>query len=234
MILILEIILTTFVLLGSLPLFSSLYQYLLVILHGKYNHYKVTKYYIPNISVIIPSWNEANVIENTIEHLLSIDYPLNSLRLYIVDDASTDNTQNIVYEKYKIYPDNIYYVKREKGGQGKAYTLNEGINIILKDKWTEAILIIDADILFEKKTLQNMTRHLADKKVGAVMAYIKEGSRTNNLINKFIAFEYICAQAASRRAQNVLGVMACLAGGAQLITKKNKSSIVLVQLIELV
>jgi hypothetical protein len=38
-------------------------------------------------------------------------------------------------------------------------------------------------------------------------------------MNRFIAYEYITAQAAARRAQNVLGVQACLAGGAQLIRR---------------
>ena len=53
--------------------------------------------------------------------------------------------------------------------------------------------------------------------VGAVTCYIKEGSRPGNYMNRFVGFEYITAQAAARRAQNVLGVQACLAGGAQLI-----------------
>lgn len=216
-----KIILTIFVLLGALPLFASLYQFMLVIFHGKRNHYKSSKPITPLVAVVIPCWNEAEVIGNTIEHLLSMDYPRESLRLYIVDDASTDNTASIIEKKSKLYPQNIHYIKREKGGQGKAHTLNAGIKVILEEDWAEAVLIIDADVLFEKTTLRKMTRHLANPDVGAVMAYIKEGSTSNTLINKFIAFEYICAQAASRRAQNVLGVTACLAGGAQLLTKNN-------------
>lgn len=221
MIIAIKVILTIFVLLGALPLFASLYQFILVIFHGKRNHYKSSKPITPLVAVVIPCWNEAEVIGNTIEHLLSMDYPRESLRLYIVDDASTDNTSSIIEEKSKLYPQNIHYIKREKGGQGKAHTLNAGIKVILEEDWAEAVLIIDADVLFEETTLRKMTRHLANPDVGAVMAYIKEGSTSNTLINKFIAFEYICAQAASRRAQNVLGVTACLAGGAQLLTKSN-------------
>ena len=50
-----------------------------------------------------------------------------------------------------------------------------------------------------------MTRHLADPDVGAVTAYIKEGSHPPNWMTKFIAYEYIAAQAAARRAQNTIG-----------------------------
>jgi len=70
-----------------------------------------------------------------------------------------------------------------------------------------------------------MARHLADPTVGAVTAYIKEGSQPPNWMNRFIGFEYITAQAAARRAQNVLGAMACLAGGAQLHSRVSLEAI---------
>ena len=92
----LKILLTFFVLLGALPLFASLYQFFLVIFHSKLNHYQLARPITPKVAVVIPSWNEADVIGNTIEHLLSMDYPLESLKLYLVDDASTDNTFEIV------------------------------------------------------------------------------------------------------------------------------------------
>ena len=56
-------------------------------------------------------------------------------------------------------------------------------------------------------------------------AYIKEGSRPANYMNRFIAFEYIGAQAGARRAQNVLGAQACLAGGAQLLRRESLEAI---------
>ena len=41
----------------------------------------------------------------------------------------------------------------------------------------QAVLIMDADVIYEPDSLRRMTRHLADPGVGAVTAYIKEGSR---------------------------------------------------------
>jgi cellulose synthase/poly-beta-1,6-N-acetylglucosamine synthase-like glycosyltransferase len=76
-------------------------------------------------------------------------------------------------------------------------------------------------VIFEPDSLRLLTRHLADGRVGAVTAYIKEGSRPGNYLTRFIGYEYVTAQAAARRAQNVLGVLACLAGGAQLHTRAN-------------
>ena len=221
MLTILNYIAIFFVLLGTIPLWASLYQFFLIGLHGIKNHYGSTGAYLPNVAIIVPAWNEGEVIGNTIEHLLSMDYPKHALRVYVVDDASTDHTPDVVKAKHDEYPGNVFHLRREKGGQGKAHTLNHGIQVILGEKWAEAVLIIDADVLFEKETLRLMTRHLTDKTVGSVTAYIKEGSAPGNFISKFIAFEYITAQAASRRAQNVMGSLACLAGGAQLHSREN-------------
>jgi cellulose synthase/poly-beta-1,6-N-acetylglucosamine synthase-like glycosyltransferase len=66
-----------------------------------------------------------------------------------------------------------------------------------------------------------MTRHLADPLVGSVTSYIKEGSRPGNYLTRFIGYEYVTAQSAARRGQNVLGGLACLAGGAQLHSRAN-------------
>ena len=68
-----------------------------------------------------------------------------------------------------------------------------------------------------------MALHLADPGVGAVTGYIKEGSRPANYMNRFVAYEYVNAQAGARRAQNVLGAHACLAGGAQLRARATAS-----------
>lgn len=89
----------------------------------------------------------------------------------------------------------------------------------------EALLIMDADVVYTAPSLRRMTRHLADPEVGAVTAYIKEGSEPGNLVNRYIGYEYVTAQAAARRAQNVLGALACLAGGAQLHSRTNLEAI---------
>jgi cellulose synthase/poly-beta-1,6-N-acetylglucosamine synthase-like glycosyltransferase len=119
----------------------------------------------------------------------------------------------------------VVHLRREQGGQGKSHTLNHGLRIILADDWMQALLIMDADVIYEPDSLRTMTRHLADPGVGAVTAYIKEGSRPGNYLTRFIGFEYITAQAAARRSQNVLGAVACLAGGAQLHSRANLEAI---------
>lgn len=211
-----KILLTGMVLLGAAPLFASAFQFSLIGLHGRSAHLDAARETFPRTAIVVPAWNEGAVIGATVDRLVGMDYPEASLRVYVVDDASTDCTPDVLLSKQREYPGRVVHLRRDKGGEGKAHTLNHGLRIILSEDWCEAVLIMDADVLFEPNALAKMARHLADPRVGSVTAYIKEGSAPGNYMTRFISFEYITAQAAARRAQNVLGGLACLAGGAQL------------------
>lgn len=206
---------------GAVPELAASYQFLLIAVHFQRNHYAACEPCFPRTAVLVPAWNEAAVIGASIDRLMLLDYPRDALRIFVVDDASTDGTPDVVLAKAAQYPGNVVHLRREKGGEGKAHTLNHGLGIILADDWMEALLIMDADVIYEPASLRTMTRHFADSGVGAVTAYIKEGSRPGNYLTRFIGYEYITAQAAARRSQNVLGAIACLAGGAQLHTRAN-------------
>ena len=218
-------VLFLFVLIGLVPMCASFVQFLLVGLHGFRNNYDRCRDYTPQVAIIVPAWNEGDVIGATVDTLMRSVYPENAKRIYVVDDASTDSTPDVLREKTQLYPGLVIHLRREQGGQGKAHTLNHGLRKVLSEDWAQAVMIMDADVLFEPLTLRRMTRHLADPSVGAVTAYVKEGSHPGNLITRFIAFEYITAQAAARRAQNTVGVQACLAGGAQLHSRANLMAI---------
>ena len=217
----LQWLLVALVLLGALPLLVANYQFLLVAVHFRRLHYARCAPYLPRVAVVIPAWNEAAVIGTSVDRLMRLDYPRDALRIVVVDDASTDATPEVAAAKAAAYPGNVVHLRRERGGEGKAATLNHGLAQVLADDWAQAILIIDADVIYEPASLRWMTRHLADPEVGSVTAYIKEGSRPGNYLTRFIGYEYIVASAAARRGQEAPGAIACLAGGAQLHSREN-------------
>jgi cellulose synthase/poly-beta-1,6-N-acetylglucosamine synthase-like glycosyltransferase len=214
-------LLVALVIIAAVPLLVADYQFLLVAFHFRRLHYTKCRPYFPRMAILIPAWNEHAVIGASIDRLMRLQYPRERLRIYVVDDASTDATPQVIQAKAAEYPGSVYHLRREKGGEGKAATLNHGLEIILGDDWMQAVLIMDADVIYVPDSLRKMSRHLADPKVGSVTAYIKEGSQPGNYMNRFIGYEYITAQAAARRSQDVLGVIACLAGGAQLHSREN-------------
>jgi cellulose synthase/poly-beta-1,6-N-acetylglucosamine synthase-like glycosyltransferase len=217
----LVVVLLIFVGTGAVPVLAGAMSFIVIPFHAVKNHYRHAAPFLPRVAIIIPAWNEGAVVGESIDRLIALDYPPESLRVYVVDDASTDETPNVVLAKADQYPGQVFHLRRDKGGEGKAHTLNHGIRVVLKDDWMQALLIMDADVVYLPDSLRKMTRHLADPKVGAVSAYIREGSADKNYLTRFIGFEYVLSQPAARRAQNVLGAQACLAGGAQLHTREN-------------
>ncbi|WP_345764125.1 glycosyltransferase [Diaminobutyricibacter sp. McL0608] len=222
---VLTTILLIFVAIGAVPIVAMAYQFIVIPFHAFINHYERAAPYLPRVAVIVPAWNEGAVIGASIQRLLTLDYPEDALRVYVVDDASTDHTAEVVLGMAAQHPGRVFHLRRAKGGEGKAHTLNHGIRAVLAEDWMEALLIMDADVIYLPDSLRRMTRHLADDEVGAVTAYIREGSSDRNFLTRFIGLEYVLAQSASRRAQNVLGAIACLAGGAQLHSRANLEAI---------
>jgi cellulose synthase/poly-beta-1,6-N-acetylglucosamine synthase-like glycosyltransferase len=217
--------LTALVIAGALPLVVASYQFLIIGWHFRRLHYGRCAPVFPRTAILIPAWNEAAVIASSVDRLMRLEYPPDRLRVFVIDDASTDETPQVARAKAAQYPGRVFHLRREVGGQGKAHTLNHGLAEVLSDSWMQAVLIMDSDVIYEPSALRRMTRHLADPGVGAVTAYIKEGSAPGNYLNRFIGYEYITAQAAARRSQNVLGAVACLAGGAQLHSRANIEAI---------
>ena len=216
--------LSLFVLLGAVPNAATILQTVYAAFHRFRDHYgddQVELTELPRVAVLVPAWNEAPVLRFSVDRMMALDYPADRLRLVVVDDASTDDTPALLAEKMQAYPGRVLHLRRAKGGEGKAHTLNHGLRQIMADDWAQAVLITDADVVFEPTSIRRMTRHLGDPEVGAVTAFIKEASEPPNWMNRYIGYEYAAAQAVGRRAQNVAGAQACLAGGAQLHTRES-------------
>jgi len=116
------------------------------------------------------------VIGRTIDRLTALHYPHDRLRVYVVDDASTDATPDVARAKCAEYPGRVFHLRRETGGGGKAHAINHGLRTIAADAWHDAVLIIDADVLLTGDALWHMAGHFADAEIGAVTAYIKEAA----------------------------------------------------------
>ena len=57
----------------------------------------------PRVSIVIPAYNSAATLEDTLTSCLDQDYPKDGLEIIVVDDGSTDNTGKIVKELPIIY-----------------------------------------------------------------------------------------------------------------------------------
>jgi len=79
------------------------------------------------VSIIMPTYNCAKFIEESIESVLSQTYK--NWELIIVDDCSNDNTEDIV-KRYCETDDRIKYLKLDVNS-GAAVARNKGIEVIV-------------------------------------------------------------------------------------------------------
>lgn len=134
----------------------------------------------PSLSIIIPAYNEESKIARCINSLIKQNYP--ELRIVIVDDGSTDNTQNISKE-FSLKHKNIRYVRKKNAG--KASALNFGLKYVN----TEFFGFIDSDTYLSDNALLNMMTYFR-KDVGAVTVAIKPDS-AKNTIERMQRVEYL-------------------------------------------
>jgi cellulose synthase/poly-beta-1,6-N-acetylglucosamine synthase-like glycosyltransferase len=130
---------------------------------------KIDKNYMPVISIIIPTYNEASLIEKKLGDLFEQDYPKNKMNIILVDSASKDGTIDKVKKwKEKHREINLNIIEEDKR-KGKAYSLNTA----LKHVDNEIIVLTDADSFWAKDSLRESMKYFSDERIGAVTA-IKE------------------------------------------------------------
>jgi cellulose synthase/poly-beta-1,6-N-acetylglucosamine synthase-like glycosyltransferase/peptidoglycan/xylan/chitin deacetylase (PgdA/CDA1 family)/spore germination protein YaaH len=161
--------------------------------------------YKPNVTVIIPAFNEEKVIENTVRSALASDYP--NLRTIVVDDGSKDATSAVVREKFAKEIADGRVLLLTKPNAGKA----EALNYALKYTKDEIYVGIDADTVIAPNAISILVPHFADSKVAAVAGNAKVGNRVN-LWTRWQALEYITSQNFERRALNVFGAVSVVPG----------------------
>ena len=154
----------------------------------------------PPVSVVVPAFNEAAVIEQTVLALAASSYP--SLEIVIVDDGSTDHTAAIVE---RLGLPRVRVVRQ--ANTGKAGALNTAIARARHD----IIVSVDADTLFEPETVAILVDALAAPGVGAVAGNTKVAYRDRRL-GRWQHIEYVIGFNLDRRLYDVLGCMPTVPG----------------------
>jgi biofilm PGA synthesis N-glycosyltransferase PgaC len=122
--------------------------------------------YAPFVSIVVPAYNEEQVIKKRVENLDSLDYPKEKYEIIVVESGSTDATAQIVEEQIagRGHGEPRLKLVREGERRGKASAINAGKECASG----EIILVTDANASFDRDVLREIAPHFADPKVGAV------------------------------------------------------------------
>lgn len=158
----------------------------------------------PIVSVIIPCYNEAEHIEEVIEHLHRLNYP--NYEIIAVNDGSKDNTaeilQNLMKKSKKLRV--VDFIKN----QGKATGLNMGAMV----SKGEYLVCIDGDSIIEPDAILWMIRHfLKNPRVGAITGKPKIRNRSS-ILGKLQVGEFSAIIGMIKRAQSIYGRIFAVSG----------------------
>ena len=167
---------------------------------------------LPPISIIVPAYNEAEVLEGALASLAGLDYP--HLEVVVVDDGSTDDTLRRAVE-WEGQRGNVEFRVLTKSNGGKATALNTGIAFSRHP----FLFCMDADSRLEPGTLRKAMQHFNDPSVGGVAGNVKVENR-GSLITRLQALEYIEGLNLPRRAQGFIAAVNIVPGPVGLFRRE--------------
>jgi peptidoglycan-N-acetylglucosamine deacetylase len=160
--------------------------------------------YKPEVTVMIPAYNEETVIVDTVRSALASVYP--RLEILVIDDGSSDRTAELVRANFGRDPRVRLLLQPNRG---KPAALNHA----LAEAMGEIVVSIDADTIVDPEAVPRLVRHFANPKVGAVAGNVKVMNR-NKWLTRWQALEYITSQNLEKRAFDLLNCIPVVPGAA--------------------
>jgi cellulose synthase/poly-beta-1,6-N-acetylglucosamine synthase-like glycosyltransferase/spore germination protein YaaH/peptidoglycan/xylan/chitin deacetylase (PgdA/CDA1 family) len=156
----------------------------------------------PLVSVLIPAYNEEEVIVYTVNSVLESDYP--KLEVIVVDDGSTDGTGDLLDSQFGKNPA-VRIIHQPNSGKPAA------LSHALAEASSGILVTIDADTAVEANAITKLVRHFVNPRVGAIAGNVKVGNRISWL-TRWQALEYVTSQNLEKRAFDLLNCIPVVPG----------------------
>lgn len=127
----------------------------------------------PRLTLLVPAYNEAEVIEAKIANSLDLDYPKELLEILIASDGSIDGTNDLV-RKHEGRGIRLLAFPEQRG---KLATLKAAVPMASG----EIILFSDASALLDRRAAQALVCNFADPEVGCVSGLYRFGKSAESI-----------------------------------------------------
>jgi biofilm PGA synthesis N-glycosyltransferase PgaC len=159
---------------------------------------------LPSISLLVPAYEEAVVLDDTLKALHELDYP--DFEVVVVDDASSDETSVIARRHVDV--DERFRLLRKELNEGKAMAMNDAMPFLRGD----IMVVVDADAQLQPAALRPIAAHFAKlPRVGAVTGNPRVTNRVS-LLAELQTLEFTSIVSILRRAQVVWGRLVTVSG----------------------
>jgi cellulose synthase/poly-beta-1,6-N-acetylglucosamine synthase-like glycosyltransferase len=119
---------------------------------------------LPAVSLVVPAYNEEDVIERKLENVLALDYPAEQLEIVVASDASTDATHDIVA---RFAGRGVRLIECERGGKVAAQ------DRAVRETTGEIVAFGDANVEWAPDALRELVAPFADPSVGMACGHVR-------------------------------------------------------------
>ena len=156
---------------------------------------------LPQITVVVPAYNEGSLVRETLRSLARSHYPRDRLEIIIVDDGSDDDTWSHIEAAASEIGPLITPIKCPVN-RGKRWALWEGFRRAKGD----VFVTVDSDSLVENDALRALVSPtVTDGRIGAVAGNVRVLNRDEGLIPRMMAVRYVKTFDYKRAAQSMMG-----------------------------
>lgn len=158
----------------------------------------------PGVTVLIPAYNEEQVIGTCVQAARAVDYP--ELEVLVLDDGSTDNTAAAAAAAAA--GDGRVEVVRDAVNHGKADRLNAGFSRARHN----LVVVTDADAHLHALAIKLLVKRLSRSRRIAAVAGAPHVTNRSNLLCAMQILEAAAIIGLIRRTQALAGRVAVVAG----------------------
>jgi hyaluronan synthase len=200
------------ILLGGARVFLVLQTVLFIwrmVLFFRYRpHPAVADAELPQVTVIVPAYNEGRHVFDSLLSLLDSDFPREKLQIIAVDDGSRDDTWEWIRRAAHQAGGRIEAVKLSRN-RGKREALVQGFHKATGD----VFVTVDSDSIVESLTLRNLVAPIVhDARIGAVAGNVRVLNRPEGLIPRMLDVTFLYSFDFMRAGQSEVNTVTCTPG----------------------
>lgn len=162
--------------------------------------------YEPTVTFVIPCKNEGPAIANTVTKCFAADYPKEKIEVIVINDGSTDNTQEVLTRMQAKFPKLV--VVNWKVNRGKRHGMAEGF----KRASGEIIVQLDSDSHIDPKSFREIIEPFRHPEIGAVCAHADPENADENFLTRMQAAYYFMSFRILKAAESTFLTVFCCSG----------------------
>jgi len=193
----------------TLVVFRSAFFLFNVYLYFRYKPIKsVTNELLPTCTVIVPAFNEGELVYHTLMSLAASDFPKEKLQLISIDDGSNDDTWSWMLRAKEDLGERLA-IYQQPLNKGKRHALYRGFNL----GTGEIFVTVDSDSIVKTDTLRNLVSpFVVNKNCGAVAGNVRVLNNQKAIIPKMLNVSFVFSFEFVRSAESQLNSVLCTPG----------------------